>query len=435
MASKRSGDQVIQTKMELTQEEEEILAGKQGETMQKVMESIVLYGEIFGARRLLPLNGPVHLVTSFGIPLLKPVFEMMDELVENGIQSKEEFTVDPRPLDYDNVKCNLLEKLVFKIMYGKQKEYEKQLQKVGLKNENAFTCTCYLPEVGNTPSLGDILAWAESSAVVYANSVLGARSNRNSGIIELCCGIVGKAPEFGLLTDEGRKAKWLVEVKTSKVPNAQVLGSAIGMKVVEDVPYITGLDKFLGVGFSIDTRDYLKDMGAASASNGAVGLYHVENITPEAIEQQRSLLVENYQKYTIDDQGVERIINSYPLMWKKKEAKPKVCFIGCPHLSLEQLASWSERISLALKKADREKVGLPTLLCAAPDVVNAFKGDKTRYSQLLATGARITSICALMYMNNPLCAKQPVITNSNKLRTYTTAKFLLDEELLAQIIN
>lgn len=97
------------------------------------------------------------------------------------------------------------------------------------------------------------------------------------------------------MTDEGRRAKWLVEVKTTKVPNAQVLGSAIGMKVVEDVPYITGLDRFLGAGLSPDTCDYLKDMGAASASNGAVGLYHVENITPEAVEEGRNLLVEGYQ--------------------------------------------------------------------------------------------------------------------------------------------
>src|SRR5690554_2889126 len=303
--------------MDLTQDEKEVLEGKQGETLQKVMASVVLYGQVFGAKRLAPLDGPVHLVTSFGIPLLTPVFEMMDELIAHGLKSKGAFTVDPRPLDYANVKCSLLEKLVFKIMYGKQREYEEQLKKVGLKNENAFTCTCYLPEVGNIPGKGDILAWAESSAVVYANSVLGARSNRNSGIIELLCGILGRAPEFGLLTDKGRQAEWLVEVKTSKAPNAQVLGSAVGMKVVEDVPYITGLDQFLGAGLTPDTCDYLKDMGAASASNGAVGLYHVEHITPEAVESQRSLLTKDYRRYVIDDEEIDRVIASYPMMWKQ----------------------------------------------------------------------------------------------------------------------
>jgi predicted aconitase len=426
---------VIPFKMELTPEEKAILEGKQGETLQKVMASVVLYGEVFGAKRLVPLDGPVHLVTSFGIPLLKPVFEMMEELITSGLKTEKPFTVDPRPLDYNNVRCNPLEKLVFGIMYGKQKEYEEQLHQVGLKDANAFSCTCYLPEVGNLPAKGDILAWAESSAVVYANSVLGARSNRNSGIIELFCGLIGKAPEFGLLTDEGRKAKWLVEVKTSRVPNAQVLGSAIGMKVVEDVPYITGLDQFLGGEITTATRDYLKDMGAASASNGAVGLYHVENLTPEAVEQGRDLLTENYQTYTIDDAEIERVIRSYPVMWRKAEAKPRLCFIGCPHLSLQQLESWSDAIVGALSKRGRTKVAIPTILCAAPDVIEAFAKDRARYEQLQATGARLTSICALMYMNNPLCAKKPVITNSNKLRTYTTAKFMLDDEILEQIVN
>lgn len=82
-------------------------------------------------------------------------------------------------------------------MYGKQKEYEAQLRQVGLKDNNAFSCTCYLPEVGNIPAKGDILAWAESSAVVYANSVLGARSNRNSGIIELFAELWGKHRSSG----------------------------------------------------------------------------------------------------------------------------------------------------------------------------------------------------------------------------------------------
>ncbi|HBM79216.1 MAG TPA: hypothetical protein DD426_00015, partial [Clostridiaceae bacterium] len=245
-------------KMALSGEEKDILDGKRGPVLQKVMKSVVLYGETFGAKRLLKIDGPVHLVTSFGVPMLTPVFDIMDELISNGLKTEYPFTVNPRPMDFENVKCSIIQKIVFKMMYGKQKAYEEQLKKVGLKDTNAFSCTCYLPEVGNTPKKGDILAWAESSAVVFANSVIGARTNRNSGIIELLCGIVGRAPEFGLLTDEGRKAKWLIKVETSKVPEAQVLGSAIGMKVVEDVPYITGLDKFLGAGMSDKTLAYLK---------------------------------------------------------------------------------------------------------------------------------------------------------------------------------
>ena len=151
-------------------------------------------------------------------------------------------------------------------------------------NDDAFTYTCYMDEVGNKPGKGDVLSWAESSAVVYANSVLGARCNRNSGIIDIMGSIVGYVPYFGLLTDEGRKATWVIRVHTTKKPEAQLLGSAIGMKVMEDVPYVAGLDKWIGKELNDSATSYLKDFGAATASNGAVGLYHIENLTPEAVE-------------------------------------------------------------------------------------------------------------------------------------------------------
>ncbi len=170
--------------LQLTDEEKEILAGKQGEAMRKALESVVLYGQIFGAEHLAPIGGSVHLVTSFGIPLLKPVFSLVDELIAAGLKTAKPFTVDPRPMDFQNVPANILEKFIFKkIMYGKQAQYEEQLRKVGLKDDKSFTCTCYMDEVGNIPRKGQILAWAESSAVVYANSVLGARTNRNSGLL------------------------------------------------------------------------------------------------------------------------------------------------------------------------------------------------------------------------------------------------------------
>lgn len=190
-------------KMKLTDEEKEILHGSKGEVMAKVMKTLVLYGDAFGAEKFVPVNGKGHLVTSFGISVLKPVFSIMDELIKGGLKVDEGFTVDPRPIDYTNVKCNPLQKLIFnKILYGMQDSYEVQLNKLGLKSDKSFTCACYFDEVGNTPKKGDILSWAESSAVVFANSVLGARCNRNSGIIELFGSILGKVPEFDLLTDE-----------------------------------------------------------------------------------------------------------------------------------------------------------------------------------------------------------------------------------------
>lgn len=416
--------------MKLTKEEQAILSGSEGKTKAKIMQTLVEFGDLFGATEFVPVSTSGHLVTSFGIGLLKPVYRIMDEIIEAGLKTPYPFTVDPRPIDYKNVKCNILDKLIFsKIMYSKQKHYEEQLSKIGLKNKNAFTCTCYLEEVGNTPKYGDILSWAESSAVVFANSVLGARCNRNSGMLDIFGAILGKVPKFGLLTDDGRKADYIVEIKTTHLPEAQILGSAIGMKVMEKVPYVVGLDKFLGTELNDDTISYLKDFGAATASNGAVGLYHIDNLTPEAKKFGKKLWRENAEKYVIDDAELERVYKSYPIMWKKEDAKPSLCFIGCPHLSFNQLKNWTEKIGENLKKSGRKKVRVRTIMTCAPDVAEKFKKTDD-YKKFIGYGVKLSSICPLMYTNNPLAGSKPIITNSNKLRTYSKARYYKDDDIV-----
>ena len=420
--------------MLLTDEQQDILNGSQGEVKAKIMETIVRFGDIFDAPRLVRVtHKDGHLVTSFGIGLLKPLFRTMDELNKEGIKAEGKFTVDPRPIDYTNVKCNPLEKLIFsKIMYSQQRRYEEQMRQAGLRDEKAFTCASYLPEVGNLPKKGDILSWAESSAVVYANSVLGARCNRNSGMLDLFGSIIGFVPEFGLLTDEGRKATWRVEVRTTKIPEAQILGSAIGMKVMDEVPYVIGLDKWIGTEINEDTMGYLKDFGAATASNGAVGLYHIDKLTPEAKEQGEKLIVKDAKVYVIDDEELERVYKSYPVMWKKKDKQGNLVFIGCPHLTYKQLVNWTDKISQGLKENGLKKVKVRTILTSAPNVVEKFK-QTPKYQELMATGAKLSSICPLMYTNNPLTKARRIITSSNKLRTYSIARYYKDDEILAYI--
>ena len=419
--------------MILTKEQQAILDGEKGETLAKVMKTLVMYGDAFEAEKLVPITSKYnHLVTSFGLKVMSPVYDLMQKLLDAGVASGQKFSVDPRPLD-KNVPANFLQNLVFnKFMYTKQDFYEEQLEKLGLMDKDAFSCTCYMDEMGNKPQKGDVLSWAESSAVVYANSVLGARCNRNSGIIDIMGSIVGYVPYFGLLTDEGRKATWVVKVNTTKKPEAQLLGSAIGMKVMEDVPYVVGLDKWIGTELNDAACAYLKDFGAATASNGAVGLYHIENLTPEACELGEKLISEGAKEYIIDDAELERVQKNYPVIWKNPDAAPKLCFVGCPHLSLEQLKDWTDKIEASLKENGGKKVCIPTVLTAAPKVLEAF--EKTEYAERLkATGVITSYICPLMYMNNPLCKKMPVITSSNKLRTYTSARYYTDAEILKAI--
>ena len=364
--------------MNLTPEQQAILNGEKGEVLAKVMKTLVMYGDAFGAEKLVPVTSKYgHTVISFGINTMKPVYDLYDQLLASGVKFQQKFTADPLPLD-PNVPSNLLQDLVFKqFMYKLQPRYEEQLRRMGMKDEKDFTCACYFDEVGNIPEKGEVLSWAESSAVVYANSVLGARCNRNSGIIDVMGSMIGYVPYFGLLTDEGRKATWVVEVKTTKKPEAQLLGSAIGMKVMEDVPYIRGLDGWL-------------------------------------------------------DAELERVKASYPVIWKNPNAKPKLAFIGCPHLTMDQLIDWTKKLEEGLKASGRDKLAVPTVLTTAPPVLEEFNKGPYAY-RLKKTGAILSYICPLMYMNNPLSKSMPVITCSNKLRTYTSAKFYSEDEIVGII--
>ena len=204
------------------------------------------------------------------------------------------------------------------------------------------------------------------------------------------------------------------------------------MKVMEDVPFITGMEKWLGTELNDSNCAYLKDFGAATASNGAVGLYHIENLTPEAKELGASLVAPGAKVYVIDDAELQRVQDNYPVIWKDADAKPKLCFVGCPHLSMQQLIDWTLAVEAGLKEGGHKKVLIPTVFTTAPGVKTAFEASEYA-KRLEATGIVLSSICPLMYMNNPLCGKMPVITCSNKLRTYTTSRYYTEAEILAKI--
>ena len=421
--------------MKLTPEQEALLNGEKGETMAKVVKTLVMYGDAFGAERMVPVTSKCgHTVISFGLKAIQPVYDLYDQLIDAGLTAGQKFTADPRPID-PNVPSSLLEDIVFKkIMYTHQDKYEAQLKKLGILGDDDYTCTCYLDQVGNKPQKGDVLSWAESSAVVYANSVLGARCNRNSGIIELMGSVAGFVPEFGLLTDEGRKASWVVEVKCENKPEAQLLGSAIGMKVMEDVPYVKGLDKWLGTELNDEACSYLKDFGAATASNGAVGLYHIDNLTPEAKELGEKLVKPDAQVYVIDDAELERVRQSYPVIWDDPNARPELCFVGCPHMSVKQMEDWADAIGERLRRNGLSKVSVPTVFTASPAVLREVEKGVTA-AKLRSYGVVLSYICPLMYMNNPLCKKKAVITSSNKLRTYTSARYCTESKILEVITS
>jgi len=425
-----------QPKMKLTAEEQEIYDGKKGPLLQKLMKSVVVYGEMFGADKLVDLTGPVHMALAWGSKGVIPLLEIFEQLVDAGLKTYKPFTADPKVMDYEHNLPGPDKRKLFEETYSEQERLEGLLLKLGLIDSDSFSCSTYLPEVGNAPKKGDYMAWTESSAINYTNSAIGSRTNRNSIGLDMMCNILGKAPYFGLMTDEGRKAKWLIDVRTTKKPVGMLLGSAIGLKVMEDVPYIAGIEGFLNELNEEQRTSYLKDMGATTASNGAVGLYHIEGITPEAKDQGRDLLVENYQTYVIDDAELERVYDSYPDLWPDHNKGPKQVFIGCPHLTVDQLRYSAERIEQGLKDAGLSKTALPVSLFAGKKVTDAFVKRYPKESKFFDDiGAKIVHGCPPMYLTGPGMKDELTITSSNKCRVYSLARFFFDESLLEIILT
>jgi hypothetical protein len=147
------------------------------------------------------------------------------------------------------------------------------------------------------------------------------------------------------------------------------------------------------------------------------------------------LLTRHHKTLVIDGTGLKKLSVSYPVMWKRKNARPKKCLIGCPHLSLRELRWWTEEICRALRSRGRRKVALATIFCAAPQVLAEFQADREAWAQLKRAGIRVSTTCPEAYMDNPLCAREAVATNSNKLRAFSTAKLYGGEELLDLIVS
>jgi predicted aconitase len=420
----------------LSKEEQNLLNGEHGPTMQKVMKTLVLYGEALGAERLVDIEGDGHMVISWAMPGIAPSLEMLDELISAGLETKFPFTLDPKaPLDFENLDLRPDQEAALAQLFIEQEAYDERMLKLGLRDADAYSCNPYQQEVGNIPQRDVHLAWSESACAIFANSVLAARTNRNGAIMDLLLNIVGKTPYVGLVTDEGRRASWLIEVQTDQLPHPQLLGAVIGKKVIEDVPFIIGLDRFLGEGLCEESRDYLHELGATCATYGAVGLYHVENITPEAIEQGRNLLKEGFKAFVIDDRVLQGHFESYPNLWAEPGAKAEKCFIGCPHLSLQQLQGWAEKILRMLAVHNQSRLAVTTILFAAPQVIRTFRSADKLVQRLEEAGVLLSTACAETLFEGEVCSRDAIVTNSNKLRAYTTARYYPDEDLLGILLT
>jgi predicted aconitase len=418
--------------MELTREEQDIMDGKEGDAKAKVMKTVVAFGNAFGATKLVELGGAPHSSLYNAPPFMAPMIEVFEKCADEGLKSYAPFTVNPRPFDLYNVQNQPHDMAMVFEGYPLQPQLEYVLMRLGARDFNTRSCMCFVPEVGNKPEPGTMVAWAESSATNFGNSGLGLRTNRLACGMELMCALIGKAPYFGLMTDEGRMATWVIDVKTTKEPDWGVLGAAIGIKVVEDVPFIIGIDKYFEGGITPENMHKLKAMGASTASNGAVGLYHVENVTPDAREKGRDLLAEGYQTYVVDDAEIASIYDNFPNLWSKKDTNPTRLFIGCPHLTYHEVVTWGKMILEELKKRGQDKVALPVHMFVSIPVRNHVLDDHPLLVRdMKRAGMNFTNMCTLMFTGlKGFGEREFPVTNSNKTRKYSSARYFPDDVLL-----
>ncbi|HEY0941442.1 MAG TPA: aconitase X [Steroidobacter sp.] len=419
----------------LSREERRAFDGDLGETQRKLMQTMVLYAEALQADRLVDVQGPGHLVINDSRAGWGARVEFLEELADAGLKAAFPFTIDP-PAPYRDsaLQLDAVQTKAMDERYVHEDRYQSLLFKLGLKKRHEATCTPWFTQVGNKPGFGQILAWAESSAVVYVNSVLGARTHRNAGVIELISNLVGKTPHAGLLTDEGRRAGHLIRIETSQLPDPQVLGNLIGEAVWDGVPYVAGLDRHLKPIPNSATLQFLHDLGTTCAVAGGVGLFHVENITPEAVQRGRALLRREATELIIDDRACQAIRQRIHSNSSSEQIKPDMCLAGCPHLTLDQLHDWTRRIGEQMQRHGRTRLAVDTILVAAPAVIKAFSHSGEDYQRLTGWGVRLSSFCLEGLMQDRAIAPAAVVTSSNKLRHYNTGVYLFDDEELARIV-
>ncbi len=365
--------------MKLQPDQERILRGESGEALALAMKTLVRYGEALGARRLVPVKS-VHLAGTFGITFFEAYCLVIERLVADGVRVKVPTTTNPLP----GRKRNLVNRLVF----SKQKRLERSLEKLGAIP--SYSCLPY--EGVNAPSFGDYLAWSESSAVLYANSVIGARTNRNSLLIDISSAVTGLTPEFGCLLDENRYGQVLVKLDIDQM-DPSALGLVIGQQLVNRVPVFEHYD------FSLAD---LKNLGAAIAASSAIDLFHVEGLTPEAPDLETAFGGRPHDTLTISQSDLDSLRNA-------STQKQDLVVFGCPQMTLKETLILSKRVA-------GSRVLCPTWFCLVPEVAEQFR-KMDAYRAVCDAGVEVHTWCPLAALSVRLKPKR-VLTSSGKLFYY-----------------
>ncbi|MEA1925230.1 MAG: aconitase X catalytic domain-containing protein [Candidatus Altiarchaeota archaeon] len=375
--------------MHLTKKEKDMLQGSEGKGIQRAMEILSALGEIYNAEKLIPVESVQVSGVSFK-NLGDAGLEFLEGWAETGVKARVKAFLNPAGMDLKNWR-----------ELGFPKEFAvKQLRLIDVYRsmDLDITCTCTPYLAGNKPSLGEHIAWSESSAVSYANSVLGARTNRESGISALSSALTGLTPEYGFHLDANRRADYVVDVSFSfkSESDYSALGYMVGKRVGGGIPYFRGL--------SNPSKDQLKSLGAAMAASGSVAMYHVENVTPEANPE---LIKKDAPVLEIND-----LAKGYAGLNSETSVIDLVS-IGCPHASIKEL----EEIASMLN-GERVKT---TLWITTSRYVKQKAKDSGLLDRIQDSGAVVVSDTCMVVAPVEDLGFSSMATNSGKMAFYAPA--------------
>ncbi|HPD76335.1 MAG TPA: aconitase X catalytic domain-containing protein [Methanoregulaceae archaeon] len=364
--------------MHLDPEDERVLAGESGETRRQMLELVVALGKVFGAERLVAIKSAQVSGASYKT-IGKYGLEWLEQLDAKAVV--------PAVLNPVGMPRGRWREMGIDPEFAKKQEAViAAYERLGIRLE--CTCTPYYLE--NPPQPGDHLAWSESSAVSYANSVLGARTNREGGPSALAAALVGKTACYGLHLRRNRRPQVRVHVDAGddlSIAHFGALGYAVGKLIGNRIPYFTGIRP---------DADRLKALGAAMAATGAVALYHVEGVTPEAVRPIPG--ASSLETITIGRQEIDRLFSDIPV---------DAVAVGCPHCSSAELARIADLIS-------GKRVRLPFYVFAAQAVIDA---NQRAVAAIEKSGARVYADTCMVV--SPVMERyKAIMVNSGKALAY-----------------
>jgi predicted aconitase len=379
--------------MKLSSPEQRMLAGEHGKATQKAMEILVALGTIYSAERMIPVTSVQIAGVSFD-NLGEAGLQFLTEMADGGGKAGVLTTLNPAGMDIENPDVLGIDPLFAE----NQRRVIEAFARMGVLT----TCTCTPYLAGNLPGFGEHIAWAESSAVCYANSVLGARTNREGGPSALAASLTGLTPAYGYHLDEYRQPDLLVDVQMNVSSSVELgaLGKIIGDRMQASgrrLPYLRGIPAL--------SMESLKSFCASLATYGGAAMFHMQGVTPEA-----GIVPLPAEKITISLADLAEAAESL------SDASPEdIDFVslGCPHLSIDEIA----RIADLLKgRRVRREFWITT---ARPTKIIA---DQRGYTQVIeASGAKFaTDTCCVVA---PIRGRfQALATDSAKACYYAASK-------------